>query len=51
MVGSTNNTIDRGKAEVRSITGDSLIDILFIDNKGIVADKQLLTAILTGRPI
>ncbi len=39
---------DTGKKEIIEVSGNSLIDVLFIDNKGNVADKPLLSAILNG---
>lgn len=51
MVKSNKNSIDNGRLEVKEASGNTFIDILFIDHKGIVADKQILTAILNGRPI
>ena len=43
MVQSTKNDISEGgKAEIREVSGDNLIDVLFIDHKGVVADKALL---------
>ena len=37
-----------GRAEVKEDSGDSLIEVLYIDHKGIVTDKLLLQAILNG---
>lgn len=51
MVQANTSSIDRGRAEVREVSGDSLMDILFIDHKGVISDKHLLSAILNGRPI
>ena len=51
MVLSNTESLDRGRVEVREASGDSLIDVLFIDNKGIVFDKVLLSAILNGKTI
>ena len=43
MVQSTKNgTQEDGRAEVKEVSGDNLIDVLFIDHKGVVADKALL---------
>lgn len=51
IISSSVNSVDRGRQEIREITGDSILDIIFIDNKGVIADKHLLTAILTGHKI
>ena len=52
MVQSTTfGSSDQGKAEIKEVSGDSLIDVLFIDNKGIVADKLLLQAVLNGNTV
>ena len=52
MVQSTkSDTSDGGRAEIREVSGDNLIDVFFIDHKGIVDDKQLLQAILNGNVV
>ena len=49
MVQSTKNgTGQDGRAEVKEVSGDNLIDVLFIDHKGIISEKALLQAILNG---
>ena len=51
LIQSSYNSVDRGRQEIREITGDSILDIIFIDHKGVIADRDLLTAILTGHKI
>ena len=52
VIGSTRKEeVDNGQTQFQEVEGDSLMGLLFIDNKGTVADKFLLNAILNGQPI
>ncbi len=42
MVQSSAANIEGGRPEVKEVSGNDLIDIMFIDHKGITADKLLL---------